>query len=151
MRAWRARAVVLSVVAMAIAVAIAVSPAPPAGADAPIQIASRLTLGSTVVVPAPCRLGATDRLTYELDPLFQSPTYFIQFLDGPAASDGTIRLRIPSEAAPGRYVLRGTCSIVRPDGEVTSPLDQYATIDPVEVELVVGAAAATPGGPPYTG
>jgi hypothetical protein len=112
--------------------------APPASAEPPMQVPARLALGTTIVVPAPCRLNASDRLTYEFDPLFQSPTYFIQFLDGPAANDGSVRLRVPADATPGRYVLRGTCEIVRPAGEMTYPSDQYATIDPVEVELVIG-------------
>jgi hypothetical protein len=109
-----------------------------AAAEPPMQAPARLAIGSTVVVPAPCRMTASDRLTYEFDPLFQSPTYFIQFLDGPAANDGSVRLRVPTDATPGRYVLRGTCEIVRPAGERTFPSDQYATIDPVEVELFVG-------------
>ncbi|MFM8861093.1 MAG: hypothetical protein ACKOIA_01320 [Acidimicrobiia bacterium] len=113
-------------------------PITPVAAEPPMRVPARLAIGSTFVVPAPCRLNASDRLTYEFDPLFQSPTYFIQFLDGPAATDGSVRLRVPADATPGRYVLRGTCEIVRPPGEITSPLDQYATIDPVEVELFVG-------------
>ena len=110
----------------------------PVSAEPPMRVPARLTIGSTFVVPAPCRLNASDRLTYEFDPLFQSPTYVIQFLEGPAANDGSVRLRVPADAAPGRYVLRGTCEIVRPPGEITYATDQYATIDPVEVDLVIG-------------
>jgi hypothetical protein len=134
---------VRSAIGIGMAVAAVVSltvlfPITPVAAEAPMRVPARPAIGSTFVVPAPCRLDASDRLTYEFDPLFQSPTYFIQFLDGPAATDGSVRLRVPADATPGRYVLRGTSEIVRPPGEITSPLDQYATIDPVEVELVVG-------------
>ena len=132
---------VRSAIGMAVAAVVSLTvlfPITPVAAEPPMRVPARLAIGSTFVVPAPCRLDASDRLTYEFDPLFQSPTYFIQFLDGPAATDGSVRLRVPADATPGRYVLRGTCEIVRPPGEITSPLDQYATIDPVEVELFVG-------------
>ena len=119
--------------------------------EPPIQTPARLSIGSTVVVPAPCRLTHSDQLTYEFSPLFQSPTYFIQFLRGPAANDGSVRLQIPANATPGRYALRGTCSIVRPDGELTYWFDQYATIDPAEVELIIGPGSARAARPGYTG
>lgn len=126
---------VAALVTVSVTVMVAVMPA---AAEPPIQAPARLTIGSTFVVPAPCRLNASDRLIYEFDPLFQSPTYFIEFLDGPAANDGSVRLRVPADATPGRYVLQGTCEIVRPPGEMTYSTDQYARLDPVEVELVVG-------------
>jgi hypothetical protein len=132
-------------------VTVAALVAQPAAADAPIQVPQRLTIGSTVRVPAPCRLGPTDRLKYEFDPLFQASTYYPATVDGPAAADGTIRLRVPAEAVPGRYSLQGTCEIVRPPGEVTSGTDQYARLDPAEVELVVASASARQGQPDFTG
>jgi hypothetical protein len=98
-------------------VTVAALVAQPAAADAPIQVPQRLTIGSTVSVPAPCRLG----------------------------------LRVPAEAVPGRYSLQATCEIVRPPGEVTSGTDQYARLDPVEVELVVASASARQGQPDFTG